>query len=239
MGKIPEINCDLGEGISNEEEIFPWIDIASVACGGHFGDRSTITDTIELAKKFNKKVGAHPSYPDQENFGRKSISISIETLLESINEQISLFLSVSNDLKVSMNHIKFHGALYNDASKNQNLADALTDFLFDEYPNTPIFTPPNSQMESFALKKGIPIMREIFADRAYHSDYSLVSRTVAGSLLSNLDSILNHLSSLFSFGYLRSIEGEKLALQADTICFHGDNPGLLDFLPELRKKWWG
>lgn len=239
MGKLPEINCDLGEGISNEEKIFPWIDTASVACGGHYGNRSTIFDTISLAKKFNRKVGAHPSYPDQENFGRKSISISTEELLESINDQISLFLSVSNELNVTMNHIKFHGALYNDAAKNQNLANSLTDFLIVQFPNTPIFTPPHSQMESFALKKGIPIMREIFADRAYHSDYSMVSRTIAGSLLSDLDSISNHLSSLFTFGYLRSIEGEKLVFQADTICFHGDNPGLLDFLPELRKKWWG
>lgn len=236
--QLPEINCDLGEGISSEENIFPWIDTASIACGGHYGNRSSVTHSLLLAKKFQKKVGAHPSYPDMENFGRKSIMISTNELIKSILTQINLFLLIANELGLSMDHIKFHGALYNDAAKNADLADSLTTFLLDHFPKTPVLTPPNSEMERSCRQKGLTFRREVFADRAYHADYTLVSRSIPGSLLSDINSISDHLTPLFRDGYFVAIDGTQLSLNADTLCFHGDNPGLETILPEIRKKWW-
>lgn len=238
MKRLPEINCDLGEGIANEADIFPWIDTASVACGGHFGDRNSILQTLLLAKKNDKKIGAHPSYPDKVNFGRKSMKISLENLLASIQEQINLFLEVSSELGLEIDHIKMHGALYNDAAASSDLADSLTTFYKKEYPGILIFVPPNSQMERFAQVKNMPTRKEVFADRAYQNDFSLVSRSVSGSLLTNEISISKHLQSILEQDYIQAITGEKLAIKADTLCFHGDNPGLLEFLPKIRKHWW-
>ncbi|MBB6328047.1 UPF0271 protein [Algoriphagus iocasae] len=238
MKNLPEINCDLGEGIKSEEAIFPWIDAASIACGGHIGDKKTIKNTLLLAKKFGKKAGAHPSYPDPENFGRKSMNISIKNLIESIQNQIENFRLVADDLNIHMDHIKFHGALYNDSAGNETLADQLTDYLKESFPKSIIFCPPNSFMESFSNEKDLKIKLEVFADRAYNPDFSLVSRSIPGSLMSDFDSISKHLEILFSEGKILTRTGEKLSVKADTLCFHGDNPGLNLFLPKIRNKWW-
>ncbi len=238
MKILPKINCDLGEGIPAEEKIFPWIDAASVACGGHFGDRISIEKTCVLAKKFGKKVGAHPSYPDKVNFGRKSIPISNNELIDSIQNQIKLFLEVSNKVGLTFDHIKFHGALYNDAAANAKLADLLTDFLKNNYPNVPVFVPHHSQMELLSIQKGLTIKREVFADRAYNADFTLVSRSLSGSLLSDEKSISNHLNQIFSTGEILAIDGSRLRIKVDTLCFHGDNSGLETFLPIIRERWW-
>ncbi|EAZ82634.1 LamB/YcsF family protein [Algoriphagus machipongonensis] len=238
MNKAPEINCDLGEGISHEADIFPWIDAASIACGGHFGDKNTISKSLDLAIQFNTKVGAHPSYPDPENFGRKSIKIAPTELLDSLREQIDLFVEIAQLKGLPMDHIKLHGALYNDAAKNPGLAELLSNFLTLNYPNVPIFTSPNSELEKFSLKKLIPIRKEVFADRAYNPDFSLVSRNVEGALFTDIEQIKNHLTPLLEKGYISAINGSKLPISADTLCFHGDNPGLVHFLPEIRKIWW-
>lgn len=238
MKKLPEINCDLGEGIPSESQIFPWIDAASVACGGHFGDQSSIENTLLLAKKFGKKVGAHPSYPDKQNFGRKSIGISPNELISSIQTQINLFEEVLKKVGLELDHIKFHGALYNDAAASPELADFLTDFLKKNYPQTPVFTPPKSKMEFFSKQKGLLTRSEVFADRAYNPDYTLVSRKTPGSLLSDEKSISKHLSQIFETGKIHAIDGSKLPVKVDTLCFHGDNPGLEEILPKIRKSLW-
>ncbi|MEN2284097.1 LamB/YcsF family protein [Algoriphagus sp. SE2] len=238
MEKLPEINCDLGEGIPSESQIFPWIDAASVACGGHFGDQFSIEKTLLLAKKFEKKVGAHPSYPDKKNFGRQSLEISNNELMISIQMQINLFEEVLKKVGLEFDHIKFHGALYNNAAANQELADFLTDFLKSNYPQIPVFTPPKSQMEFFSKQKGLLTRSEVFADRAYNPDLTLVSRKTPDSLLSDEKSILRHLSQIFENEEIKSIDGSKIPVKVDTFCFHGDNPGLEQFLPKIRKTWW-
>ena len=238
MKKYPEINCDLGEGIPGESLIIPLIDAASVACGGHFGDATSIRETMKICKSFGKKAGAHPSYPDLENFGRKSIDIPTDELLTSLLNQIQLFLKVVEELDFPIDHIKFHGALYNDAASNIELANSLTDFLSVHFPEVPIFVPPHSQMEHFAKAKNLKYKLEIFGDRAYEDDFSLVSRAKTGSLLSEYDIIIRHLELVFERGELLSISGKRLPVQADTICFHGDNPGILNFLPIIRNKFW-
>ena len=235
---LPQINCDLGEGVAWEEEIFPFIDVASLACGGHYGTQESLDNSLFLAKKFNKKVGAHPSYPDQVNFGRISLSIPSEELLKQIAQQIGWFVTSATAKRISMDHIKFHGALYNDAAKDPVLASLLTRFLAEVYPTIPLLVPPHSQLEQHAQQNGIPIRLEVFADRSYTSNYQLSPRSQEGSLLQTLESVDSQVKRLIFEGKLMSKTGKYLPIAADTLCFHGDNPNILDFLPTLRKRYW-
>ena len=238
MKKLPEINCDLGEGMPNEKQIFPLIDTASIACGGHFGDVGSINKSLELALNYKKKVGAHPSYPDQKNFGRKTMKISIKDLKKSILIQILKFEQLAENAGLSMDHIKFHGALYNDAAANPELADVLSDFIATYFHNTTIFAPPNSQLEKYIHQKGLNQRVEVFGDRRYMDNYQLMPRSVFGSHMITESDITPHLKSLLENGYLLSDSGKKLPIRADTICFHGDNPGIEDFLPIVRNSFW-
>jgi UPF0271 protein len=232
------INCDLGEGIPNEAAIIPLIDLASIACGGHFGDHESIRATLKLVNKFKKKAGAHPSYPDQENFGRKSMSIYPDELIESLRNQITLFLEIAKEENIELDHIKFHGALYNDAAQNEALAEVLIFFLIQEFPKTPLFVPPHSEIEKIAIKNNLPIKREIFGDRAYQDDFKLVNRSFNNSLLTQQNQVYKHLKIFFKDSKIRASTGKLLPVQADTICFHGDNPGIMGFLPFIRKQLW-
>lgn len=235
---LPQINCDLGEGVPWEEQIFPFIDVASLACGGHFGTQESLDASLALAIKYGKKVGAHPSYPDQANFGRVTLIMPKEELLMKIAEQIDLFVSRASILRLPMDHIKFHGALYNDAAKDLNLAKLLTRFLKENYPETPLLVPPHSELENQAKANGLSIRLEVFADRAYLADYLLSPRSQEGSLLKDITSVEPQVKRLLLEGELLCLEGIRLPIHANTLCFHGDNPGIVEFLPILRKRYW-
>lgn len=235
---IPKINCDLGEGIPKEEEIFSWIDCASIACGGHFGDKSSILASIKLAKEYNVKVGAHPSYPDRANFGRKSMNLQFSILAASIQKQLDLFTLIARDQEVSIDHIKFHGALYNDAMSNALLAQDLCQWLSNHHKGTPIFVSPGSQMLFWAEQFGLKTRLEVFGDRAYQDNYQLLPRSESNSLFTTLKEVETHLDSIIYAQQILTHSGKKLPAQAETLCFHGDNPGLMNFLPILRKKYW-
>lgn len=232
------INCDLGEGMPNEPQIIPWIDLASVACGGHFGDKGTIASTLELVRKYGKKAGAHPSYPDLLNFGRKSLNMKPDELIQSLWDQIGLFIQVAKEENLPVDHIKFHGALYNDAAENLPLAQILVDFLKRNFPNIPLFVPPHSVIEQTALEAKLPIRLEVFGDRAYEDNYKLVSRKIENSLFTQTNQVVAHLESILNFGQIRTFSGGLIPVKADTLCFHGDNPGIMDFLPLVRDRFW-
>jgi UPF0271 protein len=236
--KLPKINCDLGEGIPNEQGIFPWIDCASIACGGHFGDEASIAFSIKLAKPNGVMVGAHPSYPDQENFGRKSMQLEFGTLVASLNEQIDRFQLVSDQLEMPTDHIKFHGALYNDAMANAALAQNLCEWLSLQFKQIPIFVSPGSQMLFWAEQFGLKTRLEVFGDRAYQDNYQLLPRTENNSLFTTLEEVNEHFRYIVEEHQILTNLGNKIPAQAETLCFHGDNPGLMNFLPILRKKYW-
>ncbi|MDA0315699.1 MAG: LamB/YcsF family protein [Bacteroidetes bacterium] len=235
---LPQINCDLGEGVAWEEEIFPFIDAASIACGGHYGTQETLNASLLLAKRFGKEVGAHPSYPDRVNFGRVTVNIPTEELIDQIAHQIGLFVDCASVHGVLMDHIKFHGALYNDATTDPALANLLTGFLAATYPTIPLLVPQNSQLQQQAQLNGIPIRLEVFADRSYASNYQLSPRSEEGSLLQDLESVDLQVKRLIFEGKLVSQTGVFLPIEADTLCFHGDNPSIINFLPTLRKRYW-
>ncbi|GMQ23705.1 5-oxoprolinase subunit PxpA [Algoriphagus sp. oki45] len=233
-----EINCDLGEGVAWEKEIFPWIDRASIACGGHTGDEKSISTSLALCKKFGVKAGAHPSYPDRENFGRISLSITDDELIVSLRNQMQLFSEVAQQMQVQMEHIKFHGAFYNDAAKSPHLAELLITMIRKEYPDTWLLVPPNSELAREAILQKQPTKLEVFADRRYEDDYRLQSRTIIGSLLKTFTEVESQLLALLEKGVLISASGKELPIKAETLCFHGDNPEILEFLPQLRTKHW-
>lgn len=235
---LPQINCDLGEGIATEDAIFPFLDVASLACGGHFGNIDTLKASMALARRFDKKVGAHPSYPDQANFGRISRQLPAVTLLASLTEQITLFVQAAKESKLPMDHIKFHGALYNDAAKDSAMAGLLTDFLLANYPGIPLLVPPKSEMELQAMAKNLPIRREVFADRGYLENYQLAPRGMAGALLSSKATVEQQVCRILQDRELETVTGVHLSITADSLCFHGDNPGIAEFLPYLRKTYW-
>jgi len=235
---LPQINCDLGVGIAREEEIFPFIDVASLACGVHFGTQKSLDASLALAVKYGKKVGAHPSYPDQLNLGRVSLKISKEELIQSIAHQLEWFNERAKAHNLTQDHIKFHGALYNDAARDLELADILTDFLVENYSQIPLLVSPHSQLEKQAKAKGLSIRLEVFGDRTYTSDYLLSSRSQLGSLLHDVASLELQVNRLLFEGQLLSLEGVYLPIQVDTLCFHDENPAIMEFLPILRKRFW-
>lgn len=232
------LNCDLGEGQVDESSIIPYIDLASVACGGHFGTDDSIRETLMGIKKYGKKAGAHPSYPDSIHFGRKSLVMDSKDLIQSIQEQIQKFISNAEKEQISLNHIKFHGALYNDAAENQQLANLLMLFLKNNYPKIPILVPPFSEMEKAAKAHRIAFMLEVFGDRGYSADYRLVSRCASNSLFTDREKIMSQMDYIINSNKIQAVDGKLLPIQADTICIHGDNPGILDFLPFFRDQFW-
>ena len=174
-----DLSADLGEGAPDEPEIWPLITSANVACGGHYGDAASMTYATARARELGTHVGAHPSYPDHANFGRKSMPMPPEALHATLIEQITALQKIAGLL----HHVKPHGALYNDAHKDRALAENLIAAIRDIDPALPIVCSDSSQMAAAARDAGTPVIREAFADRRYNADGSLVSRGEPGSLL--------------------------------------------------------
>lgn len=230
MMRTIDINCDVGEGVGNEKELFPMISSCNIACGGHAGSKETIRWCLELAKEFNVKVGAHPSYPDKENFGRVSMSISDADLIKSIQAQMQLFESVRSKLNTPLHHIKPHGALYNDIAKNEQLSQVFLKSIEAFKDEVYLYVPFNSVVEKVAKKNGYKVRIEAFADRNYNNDLNLVSRKEDNALISNEEEVLKHVLRMAKDNVVKTIKNEDIAMNADTYCIHGDTPSALQIL---------
>lgn len=228
------INCDLGEGMSNDKELMPYINECNIACGGHFGNLNTIIQTIQLAKKHNVLVGAHPSFPDKENFGRKNITISDVDLAQSLHEQISLFLSACSQLAIKMNHIKLHGALYNLSCNDAKIAQLVLDVYLQFDHKFKLFVPYQSVIAQLAQKK-FKLSYEAFIDRRYNDDLSLVNRKHKNAIIKNPKNACEQVKSIYS-GHLTTLNGHHTKIKADTFCLHGDNPKALELAQYLQKQ---
>ncbi len=234
--KIIDINCDLGEGLANDAELMPYISSCNIACGGHTGNESSMRATIRLAKKHKVKIGAHPSYPDTANFGRKTMELSPKQFRESIGQQLAVFGSIVEEEAALWHHIKPHGALYNELAKNAQLAavflDACGDFLKDRY----LYVPFQSEIAALAVKSKLKIMVEAFADRNYNRDLSLVSRTSATAVITNPVKVLEHLVRMVHEGKVKTVNGDLVPLNASTFCVHGDTSSALEILMYLHQE---
>tara|TARA_R110002126_G_scaffold211115_1_gene357643 strand:+ start:263 stop:1006 length:744 start_codon:yes stop_codon:yes gene_type:complete len=228
--RIIDINCDVGEGIGNEADLFPMISSCNIACGGHAGSKESIRQSIELALKYNVRVGAHPSYPDRENFGRVSMNISDGDLIKSIRNQLKLFMTECNELGATLHHIKPHGALYNDFAKCEHLANVFLRAISTYKDKVILYVPYGSVVELLAKANNFSIMKEAFADRNYNNDLSLVSRKQDNALISNGKDVLEHLVLMSNENQVRTVNGEKIPIEADTFCIHGDTPSAFQIL---------
>lgn len=227
MELIIDLNADIGEGMPYDNELIKYISSCNIACGGHAGDATSITKTIKLAKEQKVKVGAHPSYPDKVNFGRKSIDISIPDLIRIIDKQLLNFKDKCNQLGVDWHHIKFHGALYNDLKSDYDKANALVYLIKEKYPNAILYVPPNSVIKKIA-NENLKVCTEGFADRAYNEDLSLVSRSLNGAVLLNTEDVIEQVINMVQSQKVKTINGTYQAIEIQTLCLHGDTPSALE-----------
>ncbi len=231
-----DINCDVGEGVSNEKELFPYISSCSIACGGHTGDSSSMRETALLAKTHKVKVGAHPSYPDPDHFGRKSIPLDKETLTKSIQRQINALKEIVESIDVDLHHIKPHGALYHDIATNNIIAETFLNSIRDYKKVVSLFLPYGSNGLALAMKKGFNCFIEAFGDRRYDSDLRLVPRSLAGALITNPEEVLEQCSGIITKKRIDTITKKQKVISANTICIHGDNPKAFQILMYLSRE---
>ncbi|SNS46992.1 UPF0271 protein [Belliella buryatensis] len=236
--KLPyDLNCDLGEGISNDGELMPFLGSCNIACGGHAGNEASIRRTLLLSQSSGVKAGAHPSYPDLENFGRKHVSLSKLAFQNTILAQLELFANGANELNIPMHHIKPHGALYNRLAVDEVESDWFIELMLSHFPNTILFVPPKSVIERKANEKGILIFREVFADRTYQDDLTLVSRSHPQALLTDPQHVIAHIKNMVELKSIKTINGKLVPVDAETLCIHGDNPAALEILQAIRKTF--
>jgi len=185
------INCDVGEGVNNEMTLMPYIQSCNIACGGHAGNKKLMEKVVKLALKHEVNIGAHPSYPDIENFGRKTMIIDPSELAKTIQKQINLLNKIVIEQGGSLSHIKPHGALYNDVSKNKDLALHFLNAILPYKNSVKLFVPFNSEIEICALENGFSIVYEAFADRNYNDDLSLVARNEKEAVITDVRLLKN------------------------------------------------
>jgi UPF0271 protein len=227
--KMLLINCDMGEGLDNDDLLMPYIDAANIACGFHAGNLETIKKTIELAQKNNVQIGAHVSYLDKENFGRKEMQLSKEVVYDIVAEQLFLFSNIAKQMGQEVTHVKPHGALYNQAAKDFTLATAIASAVFDHLPSAVFFGLSGSVMLQAAKNLGLTTAHEVFADRAYLNDVSLCPRNIEGSVFTNEESVAAQVSLLMKEKKIKTMDGAVIDVAAETICIHADTPNALSF----------
>jgi UPF0271 protein len=219
----------MGEGLDNDEALMPYIDAANIACGYHAGDTDTIKKTIALAQKNKVQIGAHFSYLDKENFGRKEMHLSNTAVYDLVSEQLLLFLNIAKEMGQIVTHVKPHGALYNQAAKNTELAITIASAVFDQLPATVYFGLSRSVMLYAANNIGLATAHEVFADRAYLKDGSLCPRNIDGAVFTNEKSVAEQVSLLMQEKKIKAMDETIIDVAADTICIHADTPNALAF----------
>tara|TARA_B100000035_G_C20971818_1_gene541393 strand:- start:290 stop:1003 length:714 start_codon:yes stop_codon:yes gene_type:complete len=231
------INCDLGEGLNNEHIIMPLIDSCNIACGGHAGDSGSMIECVEISIKNNVKIGAHPSYPDKINFGRKKIDISPSELSYSIISQIESLETIADSYGLELNHIKAHGALYNQMIIDAELSNFYLDTIKDFKNKCSLYIPYKSEIEKIALKKGFSIIYEVFGDRNYNDDLSLVSRNNENALITDPESVINHIKTIKETETVKTINGNYKKIKFDTICIHSDTNNSIEILKKINQEF--
>ena len=199
------------------------------------GDSQSIIECVEISIKNHVEIGAHPSYPDKENFGRKKIDISRSELYYSLIDQIERLNSIAVSYGKKLHHIKAHGALYNQMFSDKDLSDFYLDTIKGFQEDCYIYIPYNSEIEKSALEKGFKIMYEAFGDRAYNDNLSLVSRDIKGALINNPKLVIDQISNIIDSEKVKSINGKQKSIKADTICIHSDTDNSIEILKEINK----
>lgn len=234
-----DLNCDMGEGFDADEQLMPYISSANIACGYHAGDADTMRRTVDLCLKHNVAIGAHPSYPDRDNFGRTDMlynGVEPEDLPAMIAEQINLLEAVCKTAGVKLMHIKPHGALYNRAAKDVVVSRLICDTILETDPALVLYGLSGSMMETTALQFGLDFRREVFADRTYQRDGSLRPRTMADALITDNDKCIQQVLQMIRSGVVATVDGIEIPMKAETICIHGDGAHAVEFAKVIYEE---
>jgi len=235
-----DLNSDLGESfgpwpMGQDAALMESITSANIACGFHAGDPTVMRQTLELAKDRAVAVGAHPGFPDLVGFGRREMKASPAEVEDFVLYQISALAGMAATQWVSLQHVKAHGALYNMACKDRALADAIARATAAFDKGLILFGLPNSELLRAGEAAGLRVAAEVFADRAYERDGSLVSRSKPGSVIHDRQAVVDRAVRMVKQKEVVTIDGATITLQADTICLHGDTPGAADLARAVRR----
>jgi UPF0271 protein len=227
--KSVDLNADLGEGCGNDKEILKYVSSVNIACGLHAGSPLIMTETVIMAIKKGISIGAHPGYPDREGFGRVKIDMPYNELLATIIYQIGALNAIIGSEGGKLSHVKAHGALYNSAAKDRKIAQAVVTATRTIDAKLCIFGPGGSALETEAKKQSIRFCSEVFADRAYMNDGSLVPRSEPGAIIEDKILCAKRVLLMIEENYVEAINGERIEIVSDTVCLHGDNEKAVEF----------
>ncbi|NTS40157.1 LamB/YcsF family protein [Flavisolibacter sp. BT320] len=228
-----DINCDMGEGIGNDEAIMPFITSANIACGAHAGDEETARATILLAKAHGVNIGAHPSFPDRRNFGRTEMTTTPQEVYDLVIEQLIFFQKIADAADATLHHVKLHGALYNMAARDAALANAVAQAVKDFDATLVLFGLSGSASITEAERLGLIAWNEVFADRTYQDNGTLTPRSMPGALIEEEEKAVAQVVQMIEKGSVTTLSGKEIPIAADTVCIHGDGAYALPFAKRL------
>lgn len=232
---ICDLNCDMGEGIGNDEAIMPFITSANISCGFHAGNGDTIRHTMSLAVKHNVLVGAHPSFRDKENFGRKEMHLGHDKLYAIVLEQLIKIDLIAKEKGATLHHVKPHGALYNMAAKDKEIAGTIALAVKDFNEDLFLYGLSNSFLISEAKALGLKTANEVFADRTYQDDGSLTPRSQPNALIEDEEQCIQQVLQMVKQGTVTTASGKIIPMIADTICIHGDGKHAVSFAKKIHE----
>ena len=232
------INCDLGEtskfcSTENDPLLLGIVNSANVACGYHAGDEPTMKKTVEISKKNGVSIGAHPSFNDPENFGRKRLNLSSKEITKLIIDQIEILSAIAEKKSVKVTHVKPHGALNNMACKDPELAQVIVSYVKQHYPELIILAPVLSELAKASQTAGLVTALEVFADRTYEDDGTLTPRSIEGSLITDPLKVNNHVKNMIEEKAIISRSGKKLPTTFNSICLHSDTPNSVEISNQI------
>ena len=232
-----DVNCDIGEGIENDESLMPFITSANIACGYHAGDATTMRSTVMMAKKAHVAIGAHPSFLDRENFGRTEIKdITPQQVYDVVIAQLTSIHKIVIECNAHLHHVKPHGALYNMAAKDPALSMAIAHAIYDFDKTHVLFGLSGSYLISEAKAMGIKTASEVFADRTYQNDGNLTPRTKLNALIEDEEQAIGQVIQMIKKGTVTATSGKEVPILAETICLHGDGKNAVAFASAINKR---
>lgn len=232
-----DLNCDMGEGCGNDAELMKYVSSANIACGFHAGDRSTMNHTVELALEHKVAIGAHPGFRDLEHFGRNAMSLPPKEVFAIVVEQVQTLKRVCETHGALLHHVKPHGALYNQAAKDDELAAAIAEAIVSVDRSLVLYGLSGSFMISAAETAGLKTASEVFADRTYQFDGSLTPRTEPNALITEVETAVSQALQMTRSRTVTSTTGESVSIRADTLCIHGDGANAVDFAKAIREAF--
>ncbi|QDH69794.1 LamB/YcsF family protein [Marilutibacter alkalisoli] len=230
-----DFNCDLGENCGDDAAIIPLISSASIACGGHAGDDDTMRRTLRLCREHGVAAGAHPGFVDREHFGRREMAVTPGHVTLLVTAQLRRLARIATDEGMRLAFVKPHGALYNMAARDADIAGAIAEAVAGFDPSLIVYGLSGSTLTEVARDNGLSVAHEVFAERGYGADGRLLPRGVPGAVLETVEAAVAQARALATTGTLELAGGDTLKLQADTLCLHGDRPDAAAFAGALRE----